>query len=992
MRSCEHFKIKLPYHALIPYVHWSTLQSLKVTVVVSENSQIVQCVLGGKARKNRDMYIAIVLSIDFAILCLQVEVLKKYSKKDDMDFHNKNGDTWLHEAAANAHKEATDYLLEHHWEDYIKNPHNNNKDTFIESALRSMKIDSKIIINFIEQLPTEKFVKTVEEADKRMKNANEQRNMRQMEQEKARRKQRRSFRNKGNDTVDGGEKVNEPARETTELHLVAYHGYYQLVKKLKIGDCINQRDSKGDCPIHVAAKHQKFRTLKELVDTFFKKDKDAEGKDVESVDMNAENEEGETVLHIAMKKGNAEVVKYLIKHGCNLVAKDKTGNTPLHDLVEKANQMTNLEPYVQVWNAVANEAKFWWMNECRLRETSSKVGEAYKRDVIYYLRSEVRNGEGLTVLQYATQMGLCPLVKAMIWADSFVDSIDNETVRVLVTNLMPTVRCSKIKYCLGQEGSHEIQMGDPTNKFDDSQNESKSEKMKFENVCDSFSDKNDKTLLDPILKISSGNKAAEIMAIEPLNKLIKDYWFVRQWFNVVMMILHLVHMFYYTYYVITTMARGYRAPSIVAHIADLTSGTLALAKNITNKQNAYNISGEIEVEPNYIYLLWPGIMLLPILFTFFYVLGNLCHVCGNGCRGVSAKGFRSLVRKNYEVESYIDLKDAFKIPSLLLSVTSALLPTVLPIMFFGFTLASLLVTSDHGTTFFTNTIIGSVFIGWLMTFYWTSSFEPVYRFTTALHHIILKDVLSFMVFYVFVLLAFGSGMYVLFEMVPELSEQYPTFNTILYALFLKGTFAGSRISPEEVSKILDKAGHNTVMFDFLFTSFIITTRMLFLNMITSTMMSTYRDFVGSNQSGWLQHSLRVSNTYSLNWLARKLLHPIFKKIHVVDRFIENHIDDGHFYIILSKRYLKENRLQCQDVKICQSCRCSSIEHDAKLSTSSTQTSDAAQTNPRDSSSNKQGAANSGRLSVDSPTQTNSIWTDPDPRQTFFSSFSTPSSK
>ena len=37
------------------YLHWSTLQSLKVIVVVSENSQIVQCVFGGKARKNQDM-------------------------------------------------------------------------------------------------------------------------------------------------------------------------------------------------------------------------------------------------------------------------------------------------------------------------------------------------------------------------------------------------------------------------------------------------------------------------------------------------------------------------------------------------------------------------------------------------------------------------------------------------------------------------------------------------------------------------------------------------------------------------------------------------------------------------------------------------------------------------------------------------------------------------------------------------------------------------
>ena len=47
------------------YVHWSTLQSLKVTVVVSENNQIEQCVLGGKARKNWDIASSTLKGLNF---------------------------------------------------------------------------------------------------------------------------------------------------------------------------------------------------------------------------------------------------------------------------------------------------------------------------------------------------------------------------------------------------------------------------------------------------------------------------------------------------------------------------------------------------------------------------------------------------------------------------------------------------------------------------------------------------------------------------------------------------------------------------------------------------------------------------------------------------------------------------------------------------------------------------------------------------------------
>ncbi|WP_265045389.1 MULTISPECIES: ankyrin repeat domain-containing protein [unclassified Wolbachia] len=52
-----------------------------------------------------------------------------------------------------------------------------------------------------------------------------------------------------------------------------------------------------------------------------------------NADINAENDEGATVLHYAIIGKNLEVVKYIIEKGANVNAKDKDGKTPIHHAV-----------------------------------------------------------------------------------------------------------------------------------------------------------------------------------------------------------------------------------------------------------------------------------------------------------------------------------------------------------------------------------------------------------------------------------------------------------------------------------------------------------------------------------------------------------------------------------------------------------------------------------------------------------------------------------
>jgi RNA polymerase sigma factor (sigma-70 family) len=56
---------------------------------------------------------------------------------------------------------------------------------------------------------------------------------------------------------------------------------------------------------------------------------------VDGVDIDAQNEAGETLLHWAAQQGRADAVELLIRHGAALSIRDRSGKTPLRAAVER---------------------------------------------------------------------------------------------------------------------------------------------------------------------------------------------------------------------------------------------------------------------------------------------------------------------------------------------------------------------------------------------------------------------------------------------------------------------------------------------------------------------------------------------------------------------------------------------------------------------------------------------------------------------------------
>jgi|GEM_PF-4248613 len=104
------------------------------------------------------------------------------------------------------------------------------------------------------------------------------------------------------------------------------------------------KDLNGDTPYDIAVKYNKnpviHQTLKKtaenIQENFFKFAQEGECKEIEQtlnngIDINiADQEQQLTALHWAVIKGHKEAIHFLLLHGANPNAKDKTGCTPLH--------------------------------------------------------------------------------------------------------------------------------------------------------------------------------------------------------------------------------------------------------------------------------------------------------------------------------------------------------------------------------------------------------------------------------------------------------------------------------------------------------------------------------------------------------------------------------------------------------------------------------------------------------------------------------------
>ena len=118
--------------------------------------------------------------------------------------------------------------------------------------------------------------------------------------------------------------------------MIAAAGLKNLVKGLSLAD-VQLLNESNDTVLHTGAKHNKFDTLIQLVDTL--ENETTEHKSVVTL-LNLQNRDGETVLHLVSKSANLICFHFLVERGSDIGLQDNFGNTSLHTLLAFAKNHT----------------------------------------------------------------------------------------------------------------------------------------------------------------------------------------------------------------------------------------------------------------------------------------------------------------------------------------------------------------------------------------------------------------------------------------------------------------------------------------------------------------------------------------------------------------------------------------------------------------------------------------------------------------------------
>ena len=103
----------------------------------------------------------------------------------------------------------------------------------------------------------------------------------------------------------------------TPLHYASFYGCPAVMKSLlSAGGDVGQVDDWGDSPLHDAAGRNHHEVVQIIMDR-------------NSMNVDIQNKNGQTPLHIACSQGATKVVCILLDHGANLDIVDKRRNTPL---------------------------------------------------------------------------------------------------------------------------------------------------------------------------------------------------------------------------------------------------------------------------------------------------------------------------------------------------------------------------------------------------------------------------------------------------------------------------------------------------------------------------------------------------------------------------------------------------------------------------------------------------------------------------------------
>ncbi|XP_037747858.1 serine/threonine-protein phosphatase 6 regulatory ankyrin repeat subunit A isoform X3 [Chelonia mydas] len=216
-----------------------------------------------------------------------------------------------------------------------------------------------------------------------------------------------------------GAEVDARTKENyTALHIAAQHCKPLVVQTLLgFGARVQLKGGKAqETPLHIAACiHEGEKVAEMLLKS--------------GADVNVEQENGETAMHVAARHGNLRMIKALIEEGGELTSQSKAGECPLHIAV----QHCHLPVVEEILNYLATEKSHAEASACVNQENKNDwspllmAAERGHTAIVkillqHHARVDVFDEHGKAALHLAAENGHDQIADMLLWHKAFVNA------------------------------------------------------------------------------------------------------------------------------------------------------------------------------------------------------------------------------------------------------------------------------------------------------------------------------------------------------------------------------------------------------------------------------------------------------------------------------------------------------------------------------------------------------------------------------------------
>lgn len=323
------------------------------------------------------------------------------------------------------------------------------------------------------------------------------------------------------------------------------------------------------------------------------------------------------------------------------------------------------------------------------------------------------------------------------------------------------------------------------------------------------SDLNPTTVAELLVKVDEHQFVAPILDTSPMKNIVDSYWGAYQKLFAFIFVFHVVIMSLYSYFSVQQLARCV---------------DFALSTNITvQTTDAYNRTWNSELALA-VCLIWP---ILLIISDIMKVVRSLI-----GCGRVGVRqSCQGTVSQGEHLFGYIIVQ----LCGFFYSITTIIWYSMNRYCH---------VSQDY-------VLAVSLIFGWVYSFSFTRGFRQVHHFSTILQHIIFRDMMRFVLIYLFILLAFSLSYGALTQAVPSMKVSG------VESMFLVFNWMVGMADFEPDSDGIDQVDKSESFMKIIYSVYIILSTIVLLNLLIAMMSDSYSGVRQMSEVMWKVGSLRL---------------------------------------------------------------------------------------------------------------------------------------